>query len=418
MCSQKITAELSIEAIGHRGDGIARNDASAGTYVPFTLPGERILAEISGARGTLVEVIEPSPDRIDPICPVFETCGGCLLQHMAPEPYLEFKRQIIVNALQSHGLDHSVETPLAIPSASRRRAVFSAQRLKTGGLLFGFTERRSHAIADIETCPILLPALDKRLSDLRILAAIACGTKKLLKVQATATSTGLDVVLIDGKQDENTRQRLAREALRLDIARVSFPADIIIETSIPSLQIDGTTLNPKPGTFLQAATESETILAQLAVDALKQAGAKTVVDLFCGIGAFAFRLARFAKVTGIDSDADALASLDHALRFSTGLKPIKAERRDLFRNPMTAKELNLFDAVLFDPPRAGAERQAQELARSKVKSVVAISCNPLTLARDLAILVAGGYRIRTIRPVDQFVFSTHIEVIALCDREG
>lgn len=417
MCSQNVTAELSIEAIGHRGDGIARRESGESVYVPFTLPGERILAEIDGTRGTLVEIVEPSPDRIAPICPVYETCGGCLLQHMAPDPYLEFKRQIIVNALQSHGLNDPVETPIAIPTASRRRAVFSAKRLKTGRLLFGFAERRTHAIVDIESCPILLPALDKRLPDLRTLAAIACGTKKQLKIQATATPTGLDVVLIDGKQDENTRQRLAREALRLGVARVSFPNDIIIESSIPSLQIDGTTLNPKPGTFLQAASESETVLARLAMDAIKQAGAKTVVDLFCGIGAFAVRLAGFAKVTGIDSDAAALASLDQALRFSTGLKPVKAVRRDLFRNPMTAKELNLFDAVLFDPPRAGAERQAQELARSKVKSVVAISCNPLTLARDLAILVAGGYRIRTIRPVDQFIFSSHIEVVAVCDRE-
>lgn len=417
MCSQKVTAELSIEAIGHRGDGIARGESGNGIYVPFTLPGERILAEISGARGDLVEVIEPSSDRISPVCALFETCGGCLLQHMAPAPYLEFKRQIIVNALKSHGLEHPVETPVAIPTASRRRAVFSAKWLKTGRLLFGFAERRSHAIVDIETCPILLPSLDKRLSGLRSLAAIACGTKKVLKVQATLTPTGLDVVFIDGKQDEKTRQRLAREALGLDIARVSFPSDIIIESSIPSLHIDGTTLQPKPGTFLQAATESEDILARYAVEAVKQGGAKTVADLFCGIGAFALRLARFAKVTGIDSDADALASLDHALRFSTGLKPVRAERRDLFRNPMTARELNLFDAVLFDPPRAGAERQAHELARSKVKSVVAISCNPLTLARDLAILADGGYRIRTIRPVDQFVFSTHIETIAVCDRE-
>lgn len=417
MCSQKIMAELSIEAVGHRGDGIARSESGDTTYVPFTLPGERILAEISGARGNLVEIIEPSPDRIDPVCPVFETCGGCLLQHMAPAPYLELKRQIIVNALGSHGLDHPVETPIAIPTSSRRRVVFSAKRLKTGRLLFGFAERRTHAIVDIETCPVLLQALDNRLSDLRSLAAIACGTKKFLKVQATSTPTGLDVVLIDGKQDEKTRQRLAREALRLDIARVSFPSDIIIESSIPSLQIDGTTLQPKPGTFLQAATESEALLGQLAVDEVKRAGAKTVADLFCGVGAFAVRLARFAKVTGVDSDADALASLDHALRFSTGLKPIRAERRDLFRNPMTARELNLFDAVLFDPPRAGAERQAHELARSKVDTVVAISCNPLTLARDLAILIDGGYRIRTIRPVDQFVFSTHIEVIAICDRK-
>jgi len=417
MCSQKNTAELAIDSIGHRGDGIARSESGDGLYVPFTLPGERVLAEVNGARGDLVEVIEPSSDRIVPVCPLFQTCGGCLLQHMAPAPYLEFKRQIIVNALKSHGIDREVETPVAIPTASRRRAVFSAKRLKTGRLVFGFAARRSHAIVDIENCPILLPALDKRLSDLRSLAAIACGSKKVLKVQVTITPTGLDIVFIDGKQDEKTRQRLAREALRLDIARVSFPSDIIIESSVPSLQINGTTLQPKPGTFLQAASESEAILARYAMEAVEEAGAKSVADLFCGLGAFALRLARFAKVTAIDSDKDALASLDHALRFSSGLKPIRAERRDLFRNPMTSRELNQFDAIVFDPPRAGAERQAHELARSKVKTLVAISCNPLTLARDLAILVDGGYRIKTIRPVDQFVYSTHIETIAVCDRE-
>jgi len=413
--------ELSITGMGHRGDGLGVADGEPDAdpiYVPFTLPGERVTARIEADRGTLVELIEASADRIEPICRHFQTCGGCLLQHMARQPYLEFKRATIVSALTSHGLDAPVETPLAIQHDSRRRAVLSARRLKNGQLAFGFSGRRSHEIIAIEMCPILVPELASRLDDLRGLAAIACGSKQPLKLHATATETGIDVLLVDGKQDENTRQRLAQEALRRSIARVSFPGDIIVETIAPSLTIAGITVKPAPGLFLQAAAESETLLGDLAVEALRAAKPKTVADLFCGLGAFTLRIAQFAKVAAVDLDQDALKSLDHALRFATGLKPVKPARRDLFRNPLTSKELNLFDAVLFDPPRAGADRQARELAQSKVKTVIAISCNPQTLARDLATLVDGGYGIRTIRPVDQFVFSPHIEIIAICEKKA
>lgn len=418
MCSDKtIQADLTITSVGHRGDGIASHEGRS-IYVPFTLPGEHVRADITGSRGSVAEVLEASPSRIEPICDHFETCGGCLLQHMAPDAYLAFKHEIVVNALQNHGLDLPVEMPVAISTSARRRAVFSAKRQKNGRLSFGFAGRRSHTIVDIQSCPILLPALANRLEDLRAIAGIACSAKKVLKLHATATETGLDVLLVDGKEDERTRQHLAEETLRRKIARISFPTDTIVEPISPRLMIEGTAITPRPGTFLQATADSEDILANLVVDTFRTAGAKNVVDLFSGFGAFSLRLAHLAKVTAVDSDADALFSLDQALRFATGLKTVKSIRRDLFRNPYTTKELNLFDAIVFDPPRAGAERQAYEISQSKVKTVVAISCNPLTLAADLSTLVAGGYTVRTIRPVDQFVFSPHIETIAVCVREA
>lgn len=411
------TSELAITALGHRGDGIA-STAGGEVYVPFSLAGERVRARVSGSTGKLIEVIEPAAERIEPICPHFGVCGGCQLQHMALPAYLEFKRTIIVRALDAHGLRPVVDPVAPIPTSSRRRATFTARRTRSGALAFGYSVRKTHEVADIRTCPILVPDLARRIGELRGLAKLAVKGNSTLKLHVLNTETGLDVVLEGGRDDPGTRQKLVNAGLAMGLARLSYPGDTIVETAAPQLTVAGTPVFPGAGTFVQAAAESEHLIGRIVADTLRGAGAAAVADLFCGLGTFALRLAAFARVDCLDGDQAALDALDRAVRHRPGLKPVRISRRDLFRNPLTARELDRHDAVVFDPPRAGAERQALELAKSSVPTVVAVSCNPLTLARDLAILVAGGFRIALVKPVDQFVFSPHIEVVAVCVRDG
>lgn len=415
MAGQSVRA-VTIAALGHRGDGIAASDGET-VYVPFTLPGERVSISGSGARRTLDQVLEPSPERIEPICRHFGTCGGCQLQHMGDAAYRAFKQRIVREALAQTLPDVPVDPVLAGPVASRRRAAFSAKRLRSGTVLFGFTARRAHEIVAITACPILTPQIAGGLAGLRRVAQIACGRRETLRLHVTGTETGLDVLLVNASEDERTRHALLGAAVDLDWARLSYPDDVIVEIRKPRLTVEGIALTPPPGAFLQASAQSETAMGKIVTEAVVAAGARTAADLFSGAGSFALRLARTTRVAAFDTDRPALAALDAACRATGGLKPVTANHRDLFRNPVTARELAAFDAVVFDPPRAGAERQAGEIAASGVRTVVAVSCNPTTLARDLSLLVAGGYRIRAVRPVDQFIFSPHIECIALCERE-
>ena len=411
-----VTADLDILDVGHRGDGIAEGD-NGPVYVPFTLAGERVRARISGSHGLPEAILEASPLRAEPDCIHFGRCGGCLLQHMNTGNYLDFKKNLVTGALKGRNIEAQVDPVIAIPPASRRRAVFSARRSDKNSVVFGYSERRSHAIVEIASCPILSDDLASHLDIIRTLAGIATAPGQTLKIHATLYDSGLDVVLADGREDATTRQRLLEAALTGRVARLGFPDDPIVETVPPLLQINGIDVRPPPGAFLQASIESENALAETVLSALQTSQGKPVADLFCGIGPFALRIASFSPVTAIDSDPEALKALDAAWRHTNGLKPVRTEKRDLFRNPLTAKEIDKFAAVVFDPPRAGAERQAHEISRSQVPKIIAVSCDPASLARDLAILTQGGYRITRIQPVDQFVYAPHIEVVAICERE-
>ncbi len=407
---------VTITALGHRGDGIALSEGET-VYVPFTLPGERVSISGSGSRRTLDHILDPNPDRIEPVCAHFGTCGGCQLQHMSDTAYRAFKHRLVQEPLVAALPDVRVDPVVTGSVASRRRAAFSARRLRSGTVLFGFTARRAHDIVPIEACPILTPQIAGNLAGLRRVARIACGRRQTLRLHVTATETGLDVLLENASEDERTRHALLAAAMELNWARLSYPDDVIVEIRKPVLTIAGVALTPPPGAFLQASAQSEALMGEIVTDAVAACSARHVADLFCGAGSFTLRLAHTARVTAFDTDRPALAALDAACRATRGLKPVTAGYRDLFRNPVTARELNAFDAVVFDPPRAGAERQAQEIAASGVGTVIAVSCNPTTLARDLSLLAAGGYRIGSVRPVDQFIFSPHIECIALCERE-
>ncbi|WP_067339630.1 class I SAM-dependent RNA methyltransferase [Stappia indica] len=414
-------ATLDITALAHKGEG--RADTPDGpVHVPFTLPGETVRVRREGARAQLLEVVSPSPDRVEPVCPHFGTCGGCVLQHMDQTAILEWKRQQVVAAFAARGLE-GIE-PLIEPTVDaggrgRRRAVFAATRAGAR-ILLGFHERSSHRLVDVSRCPVLVPEIVDLLPVLKTLAARVMPRKGEVTLTVLATPTGADLALAStAKVEPRATAGLIEEAMAAGIARLSLNGEVLVEARAPAIDMGGIPLVPPPGAFVQATEAGEEALVARVLSGVGKA--RKVADLFCGSGTFALRLARKATVRAVEGEASALAALDRAMRTGAGaLREIRAERRDLFRNPLTAVELDDYgrgmEAVVFDPPRAGAEAQAKELARSKVPTVVAVSCNPGTLARDLRILVDGGYRISSVLPVDQFRFSPHIEVVAVLSR--
>lgn len=410
---------FEIEKLGQRGEGVARADGGL-VFVPHGLPGDVVRAEIDGERGRLLEVVAPSPDRIAPICSLYGACGGCAVQGLAPAPYAAWKRDLVLQAFAHAKIAVEAAALVDAHGEGRRRATFHARvrrdALGRGTVECGFMRARAHDIVDIDACPVLAPSMVDAPRAARALAVALAHLDKPLDILVTATDAGLDVDLRGcGQLDEASTARLVAQAARLDLARVSNHGTIVIERRAPHLAMGKALLTPPPGVFLQATRAGEETLARLAVEAVD--GARRVADLFAGVGTFALRLAERSQVHAVESGKAALAALARAAgHASPALKPVSVEARDLVRRPMSAEELAPFDAVVFDPPRAGAEAQARELARSQVPLVVAVSCNPQTLARDARILLDGGYALEKLTPVDQFRHSPHVEVVAAFQR--
>ncbi|MGZ2378852.1 class I SAM-dependent RNA methyltransferase [Rhizobium brockwellii] len=414
------TETVTIEKLGAQGDGIA-SSAGGPVYVPFSLPGETVAIARVKSQGTIMSITTPSPDRQEPPCRHFGpdgvngTCGGCTLQHMADAPYGAFKRQLVIDALKSKGLTPEVGQIVAARPGERRRVVFAARKTEKD-MLVGFNQAESHHIVAIEECPISSAGIIARLPAIRAIAASLATSAEPFRVAVLETLSGLDVSIDDVKKLSDPQRRKAIEtALGLrGIARVSLNGEILVEPSKPMVEFGGIQVSPPPGGFTQATKPAEEAMAELVI---AHAGkAKRIADLFAGSGTFSLRLARIGRVHAVEAEAKALAALDHAARNTQGLKPVSVEKRDLFRRPLMTQEFKPYDVVVFDPPRAGAEFQCQELARSAVKKIVAVSCNPLTLARDLAILVEGGYRITGVTPIDQFLWTSHVEVVATLEK--
>jgi 23S rRNA (uracil1939-C5)-methyltransferase len=404
---------LAITRLGSRGDGVADTEVGS-VYVPYALPGETTEVEPWPGhpdRRRLAKVDIASPDRITPICPHFGVCGGCALQHLATARYRDWKRALVVAALQRAGLDAPVDDLIDAHGEGRRRAVFHARRSARDVLEVGFAALRAHHVVAIDRCPILAPALTGAIETAWDIAEVLASTRKPLDIQVTATDVGLDVdVRGSGPLTTPKTMALARVAERRNLARLTRHGEIVAQRTPPTLTVGPAQVVLPAGAFLQATSTGEAILAQRVVAYCESAA--TVADLFCGVGPFALRLAERAKVTAVDNDEEAIAALRRAAAGTPGLKPVAIQLRDLSRRPLGQAELKRFDAVVFDPPRQGAEAQARELAASIVPTVVAVSCNPTTFARDARILVDGGYRLMQVVPVDQFLFSAHVEVVA------
>jgi len=414
------TETITIDRLGAQGDGIAASQDGP-VYVPFTLPGETVAIARVKNQGTVMSIASASADRQEPPCRHFGpdgingTCGGCTLQHMADAPYRAFKRQLVVDALKSKGLTPEVGEVVAAHPGERRRVVFAARKTEKD-MLIGFNQAESHHIVAIEECPISSAGIISRLPAIRAVGAAIATNAEAFRIAVLETLSGLDLAVEGVKKLSDQQRRKAIEVVLglRGIARVSLDGEILIEPSKPIVEFGGVQVSPPAGGFTQATKPAEEAMAKLVLAHVGKA--KRMADLFAGAGTFSLQLARLGRVHAVEGDAKAIAALDHAARNTQGLKPVTVEKRDLFRRPLMTAELKVYDAVVFDPPRAGAEFQCKELARSAVKKIVAVSCNPLTLARDLAILVEGGYRITSVTPIDQFLWTSHVEVVATLEK--
>ncbi|TPI61389.1 class I SAM-dependent RNA methyltransferase [Mesorhizobium sp. B3-1-7] len=408
-----MSTRFTVARLGSQGDGIA-NAEGGEVFIPFTLPGETVTAARQRDRATLMSVLEASPLRIYPACRHFTECGGCALQHYEAEAYRQWKREKVVQALKAKGIACEIAALVPCVPHTRRRVTFSARRTDAG-MLLGFVRALSSEIIPIDECPISLPAIVSALDKLRALAGLVCATPKAFHMTVTVTASGLDIAVHDaGKLGDHQRRIASNFVMAEGLARLSVDGEIVVEPKKPVVQFGSVAVALPPGAFLQATEAAEQAMADLVGQHLSRA--RKVADLFAGCGSFALRLGVKSEVHAVEGDAPALAALDRAFRFAGGLKRVTSERRDLFRRPLTFKELNAFDGVVFDPPRAGAEDQSKQIARSDVPLVAAVSCNPVTLARDLRILIDGGYTLKSVTPIDQFLWSPHVEAVALLEK--
>lgn len=408
-----MTEQLTIARIGHRGDGIA--DTNAGpVYVPYALPGEVVTVDrIEGHpdRRHLIRIDTPSHERATPICKHFGICGGCAMQHWSLAEYHLWKRGLVAEALAHANLIAPVDTLIDAHGQGRRRAVLHARRGSGDQLEVGFAAPRAHHIVAIDHCPVLSKGLDGAIEAAWAVAEILKPANKPLDIQVTATDSGIDMdVRGSGPLTSKHTGVLAALVAKHRLARLTRHGELVAQRSAPTLKVGKAHVALPAGAFLQATVEGEAALAKLVIAHVGKA--KRVADLFAGIGTFALRLAENAGVTAVDTEAAAIKALERAAATTAGLKRVEGQARDLFRRPLMANELKNFDAVVFDPPRQGAEAQVRELAKSKVPVVVAVSCDATTFARDARILVDGGYKITSVTPVDQFRYSHHVELVA------
>ncbi len=418
--------EVTVERVGARGDGLARWQGQA-LFVPQSLPGDRLMVEFAARRGDgwearPVTLLQEGPGRAEPGCRHYGLCGGCALQHMDDATYAAWKWDLARTTLDRAGLLAGVEIrPLVrTPPAARRRAVLTASR-RGRRLWLGFNERASHRLIDLEQCPVLAPPLQALVAPLRPLLAGLLADGQQIDVALTLLADGVDLVL-EGLAEPALPQleTLAAFAEAHDLARLTWrrkpgvPAEPVALRRTGLVRFGGVAVCPAPGAFLQASAEGEAALVQAACQGT--AGAAQVADLFAGSGTLTFPLAGQAEqVHAVEGEPEGLRALTAGAR---QLPPgrVTVERRDLFKDPLSPPELARFQAVVFDPPRAGAAAQAAALAASSVPAVVAVSCNPASFARDARTLVDGGYRLLELTPVDQFLWSPHLELAALFRR--
>jgi len=408
-----MTERLTIEKLGARGEGVAHHGGKT-LFVPYALAGETVDATICGDHAVLDRIVTPSPDRIAPICKHYGGCGGCAVQALAGGAYADWKRGLVVSALRNAGLDLEVGPLIDAHGEGRRRVTFHA-RFVGGAAQVGFMQARSHDLVEIDACPLLTAALESALPAARAVAAALATRGKPLDIVVAASAQGLDIDLRGaGTLNETERLALLEAAENLGLARLSNHGRLVFSAGAVTIAIGARFVAMPPGVFLQATLAGEDALAARVLAAAK--GAKKAADLFCGLGAFALRLAEKSSVAAFDSDAASVEALSEAVRAASSLKPVTAQARDLFRRPLTRAELGDYDLVVFDPPRAGAQAQAIEIAASSVPHVVAVSCNPQSFARDAATLLAGGYVAGPVAPIDQFRHSAHVELTATFER--
>jgi 23S rRNA (uracil1939-C5)-methyltransferase len=423
--NEPLTVELAIEALGAQGDGIGHH-AGAAVFVPYALPGDRVRVRLqekgkNAFTGRLIEVLQPAPGRVVPPCPVFTQCGGCAMQHLSLEDYAAWKKAQVAATLATRGIALPEKTDIiATKPGERRRAVFAAHKEKDAVTL-GFHAVMSHEIIPLEDCLLLTPALRASLKHLADLAMAALHNKQSADLQVTETLSGLDILMQSGDAlPEARRQPLISIARQADFARVSWahgkrqPEPIVMER-VPQVRFADVLVDLPIGGFLQPSLSGEAALVAAVTKGVGKA--KRVADLFGGCGTFSFPLAKLARVLSVDSARPATTALIAAVNRAQLSGRVEGLTRDLDQSPLPPQDLKPFDAVVFDPPRAGAEMQSRMIAKSIVRRAVAVSCNPASFARDARILVDAGFSMVNLTILDQFLWSHHAELVAVFTRK-
>ncbi|MGO1118535.1 class I SAM-dependent RNA methyltransferase [Rhodovibrionaceae bacterium A322] len=420
-------AEVEISSIGGQGDGVALLDGRP-VFVPLTVVGDRlrvrILGETTGSfRAESIELIEPGPDRADPPCSHYGPCGGCSLQHLSNEGYLSWKSGLLKEALKRQGFDPALVAPMVMIPPGRRRRTTLAARLANGQVRLGFHRKASPQLVDLQECHILTPTLFAAFPALRRGLAPLLEDRETADLTLTESETGIDLAITSRRApDLAATEALSAMAEDLDLARISWAQRgeslaPLLERRAPLFTFGKVAVVPPAGGFLQPTAEGQKALVEAVLAAVPD-GTKAVVDLFSGSGTFTFPLVDKASVHAVEGDAAALQALAAAASKQGLVGPVTQETRDLARQPLRAEELNRFDLVVFDPPRNGAKEQSAHIAASAVPTVVAVSCNPTTFARDARILREGGYDLVTATPVDQFPWTAHLELVAVFKKQS
>ena len=419
--------EVEIQEIGARGDGVAALRRDRRLYVPYTVPGDIVRVRVNQPRtdvqtGRIVEILTSGMGRTEPACRHFKLCGGCALQHLEAKYYETWKLTLLTQALARQGIEAAqIRSLLVSPPGSRRRADFTAVRRK-GDVLLGFNARGSHQVVDLAECPVLAPEIVALIPALRDLLLEVLSPAESAEVAVTRTDSGLDLLFVTGTTlGLVARERLASFAETQDLARLAQQhpkgrgSEVLIVRRPVRVRFVGTLVALPPGGFLQATMEGEAALRHAVWEGVGDA--QRIADLYAGAGTFGLSLAAEGRgVCAVEGDRRLAEAIEGAVRAAAGRLPLRVLVRDLERRPLSPSELEDFGAVVFDPPRAGAGAQARALAASKVPRVVAISCNPATFARDARILLDGGYRLDWVQPVDQFLWSPHLELAAAFHR--
>ena len=423
-----MAGEIRIDELGPKGDGISSSQRGR-VYIERALPGETVRANIRRGddgmlRGEIVAVVEASPHRVKAPCPHYDLCGGCTLQHADEGFYRDWKVAIVRDALKRKGLTPKTwREPVFVPPATRRRATFNAHK-HNGKVTLGYFRRRTHRVTEIRSCLVADPAimaLREKLAPL-LVPILTEGKDADIFIQMVGGRFELAItgpVGKKGKPDLPVREAIAELAHKADINRIAWRArergerddiEVMIERNPLTATFGALDVALPPLAFLQPTAAGEAALAEAVMEALPASG--KFADLFAGSGTFSGPMLARGPVDAYESNAPAIRALEKA----KAALPLKAFRRDLEREPLKREEANRYDAIVFDPPRAGAASQAEALAASALDTVVAVSCNPGTFARDAATLVGGGFRLERLTPVDQFVWTPHLEMVAVFRR--
>ena len=425
---------LTISHIGSRGEGVANlytefdyKEQNYNFFIPFSLPHELIVAKpnylsAEGIRAELIEIKQPSSERIEPECKHFFKCGGCTLQHWNFKSYNSWKIKRVSSQINTLYSNAEIKQMLTSSLRSRRHAKFIAKKTRSDTII-GFYEYKSHFISEIDKCIILDERLIKLIKEIKAPIAKILRLGQTINIHANILDNGIDV-LIDGIDNipykdltKFNEYLMKTNVVRLNRSNLNQPNDLLFvkENTGLSNNTYSSIIFPPPGSFLQATIDGENAIIETVFKGLEKINKKKIIcELFSGCGTITLPLlSKGFKIDAYEIDTQSLDAVDFASRKQGHGNKVNTQSRNLKYNPLTSEELNKFDAIIIDPPRSGARSQFFNIAHSKVPIIISISCNINTFVRDAKVLIENNYELKWVQPIDQFLFTSHVEVVGL-----